>query len=427
MNGYFKSESGKVKAERGSTRWVYNNFLRKQTKLRWVCGLCNVWCKDENGFKCHLEHPNHIRKSEISRQSKAPDFKMSPRDEAFAASFVQYLAQNYLNRKVLLHEVYREMYPDDKFQRLMHDTCWGSLGTFINALSKAGECEAVKGPKGWVVRIDQDMLIAAEAEKESREGREGARELMEDLGDEDEDLGEASCFLAQDDATIPEVPESRSKKMQASWAATLNQPAPKKPRKDDGGARRAAALAREAKAQATQAVEKDTEISEATALGTAERGKVAFQMSKASKVPGKALKVTKTPGPKDGSLPEEETTAAVTSPLSWPPGLVVKVLCTKALEGKASGLKAVTMESTGSLVQVRLLKPVDGKENLVIAVNHELLETVLPKLGSRVLILGQNGEGTLQSVQTESFSCTVQIGSRKVAGLPYERVCKIAG
>eukprot|EP00438_Fugacium_kawagutii_P027619 Skav231522 [mRNA] locus=scaffold84:649530:650771:- [translate_table: standard] len=413
MNGYFKSESGKVKAERGSTRWVYNNFLRKQTKLRWVCGLCNVWCKDENGFKCHLEHPNHIRKSEISRQSKAPDFKMSPRDEAFAASFVQYLAQNYLNRKVLLHEVYREMYPDDKFQRLMHDTCWGSLGTFINALSKNGECEAVKGPKGWVVRIDQDMLIAAEEEKEGREAT-----LREDLGDEDdEDLGEASCFLAQDDATIPEVPESRSKKMQASWAATLNQPAPKKPRMDDGGARRAAALAREAQAQGM------VEDSEATALGSAERGKVAFQMSKASKaskVPGKA---PGTPGPKDGSQLAEQT--AVTS-VPWPPGLVVKVLCTKALEGKASGLKAVTMESTGSIVQVRLLKPVDGKENLVIAVNHERLETVLPKLGSRVLILG-DGEGTLQSVQTQSFSCTVQIGSLKVSGLPYEKVCKIAG
>ncbi|CAL1131632.1 unnamed protein product [Cladocopium goreaui] len=379
MNGYFKSESGKVKAERGSTRWVYNNFLRKQTKLRWVCGLCNVWCKDENGFKCHLEHENHIRKSEIARKSKAPDFKMSPRDEAFAASFVQYLAQNYLNRKVLLHEVYREMYPDDRFQRLMQDTCWGSLGTFINALSKAGECEAVKGPKGWV----------------------------------------ASCFLAQNDATVPAVPEARSKRMQASWAATLTPPAPKR-RKDDGGARRAAALAREAKAE--RSVE---EAPEAT-LGSNDRGKVTFQLGAR---------------PKDKDLPKLASMASM--PLSsdshcstvstffWPPGLVVKVLCTEALAGKAAGLKAETLESLDcSMVQVRLLKAVDGKENLLISVRPELLETVLPKLGSPVLVLegsdDESMEGILDSVQTESYSCTVQIGSCKVSGLPYERVCKMA-
>ena len=92
MNGYFKSECGKTRADPGSTRWVHNKFLRTQTKLRWVCGLCNVWCKDENGYKCHLEHENHIRKSANSRQSKAREFKMSPRDEAFATSFVQFLA-----------------------------------------------------------------------------------------------------------------------------------------------------------------------------------------------------------------------------------------------------------------------------------------------------------------------------------------------
>lgn len=420
MNGYFKSESGKVKAERGSTRWVYNNFLRKQTKLRWVCGLCNVWCKDENGFKCHLEHENHIRKSEIARKSKAPDFKMSPRDEAFAASFVQYLAQNYLNRKVLLHEVYREMYPDDRFQRLMQDTCWGSLGTFINALSKAGECEAVKGPKGWVVRIDQDMLIAAEAERDARDQEN--RENQEDpgTGEAPGDVdGEASCFLAQNDATVPAVPEARSKRMQASWAATLTPPAPKR-RKDDGGARRAAALAREAKAE--RSVE---EAPEAT-LGSNDRGKVTFQLGAR---------------PKDKDLPKLASMASM--PLSsdshcstvstffWPPGLVVKVLCTEALAGKAAGLKAETLESLDcSMVQVRLLKAVDGKENLLISVRPEQLETVLPKLGSPVLVLegsdDESMEGILDSVQTESYSCTVQIGSCKVSGLPYERVCKMA-
>ena len=413
MNGYFKSESGKSRAEPGSTRWIYNKFLRRQTKLRWVCGLCNVWCKDENGFKCHLEHENHIRKSEIARQSGAPEFKMSSRDEAFAASFVQYLAQNYLNRKVLLHEVYREMYPDDKFQRLMHDTCWGSLGTFINALSKAGECEAVKGPKGWIVRIDQEMLIAAEAEKEAREKalREAETEgddqknqskkegTKKDPNDEDDEDLEASCYLAQANAETPAVPDSRSKRMQASWASTLSQPAPKK-RKDDGGAKRAAALAREAQKETpTQSAPEPEEPTDMT-----NRGKVTFQLSTQSTA-------------KRQAQPEKQKAL-------WPKGLVVKVLCPDTLQGKALGLKAVTLESEGGSVHLQLLKPVAGDTKVLV--KNELLETVLPKLGNRVLVLGSPSmEGTLESVQTESFSCTVQTESGSLSGLPYDRVCKI--
>ena len=231
--------------------------------------------------------------------------------------------------------------------------------------------------------------------------------------------GEASCFLAQNDATVPAVPEARSKRMQASWAATLTPPAPKR-RKDDGGARRAAALAREAKAE--RSVE---EAPEAT-LGSNDRGKVTFQLGAR---------------PKDKDLPKLASMASM--PLSsdshcstvstffWPPGLVVKVLCTEALAGKAAGLKAETLESLDcSMVQVRLLKAVDGKENLLISVRPEQLETVLPKLGSPVLVLegsdDESMEGILDSVQTESYSCTVQIGSCKVSGLPYERVCKMA-
>ena len=42
------------------------------------------------------------------------------------------------------------MYPHDRNQRLMHDTCWGSLGTFINALSKNGECEAESCRRGFL-------------------------------------------------------------------------------------------------------------------------------------------------------------------------------------------------------------------------------------------------------------------------------------
>eukprot|EP00913_Durusdinium_trenchii_P033576 g31432.t1 len=352
---------------------------------------------------------------------------MSARDEAFAASFVQYLAQNYLNRTVLLHEIYREMYPDDKFQRLMHDTSWGSLGTFINALSKAGECEAYKGPKGWTVRIDQDMLLAAEAEREAREAREatearlGAKTKSKekkrvDTEDEEDDL-EASCYLAQGDAETPAVPDSRSKRMQESWASTLTQPVPKR-RKDDGGAKRAAAAAAAAAAACeagpaggaaeTEAAEEPTDMTN--------RVKVAFQLCAGPKK-----------RPTSAETKDSERRKIVVEGAVWPKGLVVKVLCPDALEGQALGQKAVTLDSEDLGVHLRLLKLGENGQELQVFVKNELLETVLPKLGSRVLVLDGSGpmEGTLQSVETQSYSCTVQTEKGRIAGLPYDRVCKI--
>ncbi|CAE7255986.1 KIN17 [Symbiodinium sp. CCMP2592] len=426
MNGYHKSEHGKSRADPGSTRWVYNKFLRTQTKLRWVCGLCNVWCKDENGYKCHLEHENHIRKSEISRKSKAREFNMSPRDEAFATSFVQFLALNYMNQKVLLHEVYREMYPHDRNQRLMHDTCWGSLGTFINALSKSGECEAVKGPKGWVVRIDQDMVVAAEAEKDQKI---------------------SSFMLAQDDVDQPPVPESRGERMQASWDRNLKQAAAstKRPFENDGGAKRAAAAAREAKRLATSSGAQDPpEKAEETETLSANRGKVTFQFGgkKASQAPAPqteaieedvvilAAAAPASPAAAPAAEPEakEADVVIVSGDLVWPPGLVVKIQCP---DTPLHGLKAVTQEGDQSrgLVPVKLLKPPEGVRP-VTKLRPSLLETVLPKFGNKVLVLRPGDpdppEGTLQSVETDTFTCTVLLDDgQPLKGLPYDQVCKI--
>ena len=36
----------------------------------WFCGLCGVGCKDENGFKCHLESEKHITNESTVATSK---------------------------------------------------------------------------------------------------------------------------------------------------------------------------------------------------------------------------------------------------------------------------------------------------------------------------------------------------------------------
>ena len=79
------------KPEKGTPKWIANQWKKKGlSKLRWHCGLCGVWCKDANGFKMHLEHPNHLARA--IEQEKTEDVVatkilpyVAPRDAAIEA------------------------------------------------------------------------------------------------------------------------------------------------------------------------------------------------------------------------------------------------------------------------------------------------------------------------------------------------------
>lgn len=40
-------------------------------KLRWYCQMCGKQCRDENGFKCHLDSDSHKRQMMVF--GEAPD------------------------------------------------------------------------------------------------------------------------------------------------------------------------------------------------------------------------------------------------------------------------------------------------------------------------------------------------------------------
>eukprot|EP00928_Gymnodinium_smaydae_P026012 TRINITY_DN20541_c0_g1_i2.p1 TRINITY_DN20541_c0_g1~~TRINITY_DN20541_c0_g1_i2.p1 ORF type:complete len:567 (+),score=144.55 TRINITY_DN20541_c0_g1_i2:104-1804(+) len=551
MHGYGRSESGKARADVGSVRWVYNKFLRTQTKLRWVCGLCNVWCKDENGFKCHLEHENHIRKLELARQRKPRHFRPSARDRAFADAFVELLSTKYLNQKVLLHEVYREMFPADiKTQRLIKDTCWGTLGTFVHAMSVEGLVEARREMKGWAVRVSDDTLMATQAEFDM---------------DNEKVKGE------DDDDELPEevaVPRSRAERMSSSWETM--QRAQKSCKVSIGSdtsgyaralrqARRAAASTRSWSANAQEepsatasSCSNDREpvrfallpstagqgvkrprVEESRAIGFGTLNCLAVDMQEklsaksqkrsaktfrnpsrepgfaaselcahevqeeskamrksqrkdaeimadlprelgfaASKVSSQESKITTLEGQqsqkeeaKDVGRSTKERGALAQSD-QMPPGLIVKVCCSKAFGGRAFGRKALTLPprtffsstpdsaarhldfAASDLVPLRLVPMHAGTWSeeetsagfaKAFEVRRDLLQTVLPRLGGRVRLLRLPDLddaalgvvpprfATLLSLDIERFCCTVQVetDSSIMSDVPYEDVCKV--
>ena len=135
------------KPEKGTPKWIANQWKKKGlSKLRWHCGLCGVWCKDANGFKMHLEHPNHLaraieqEKTEDERSDHV-EARYCPDEysEAFERSFLRYLATHRLGERVKAHEAYRVLNPDDRPHANMKRTCWGTLGRFVADLRERGE------------------------------------------------------------------------------------------------------------------------------------------------------------------------------------------------------------------------------------------------------------------------------------------------
>ena len=58
-------------------------------KLRWFCQMCQKQCRDENGFKCHLNSDSHRRQMEVFGQN--PDRVMDGYSDEFHRSFMEHL------------------------------------------------------------------------------------------------------------------------------------------------------------------------------------------------------------------------------------------------------------------------------------------------------------------------------------------------
>jgi DNA/RNA-binding protein KIN17 len=157
-----------VKAEVGSAKWV-STQMRKNgtTRLRWYCGLCAVGCKDENGYKCHLETDSHIQR-EMSISESTKTFKLSAKDGAFRKAFLDTLMKRHFGQAVQAHAIYQELYPHDRPHANMKATCWETLGSFIAQLRKEGLLEAQKGLKGWTIRISSEAALEGSEDEDVR-------------------------------------------------------------------------------------------------------------------------------------------------------------------------------------------------------------------------------------------------------------------
>lgn len=386
------------KYEVGTAKWLNVQERKKgATKIRWFCGLCGVACKDENGFKCHLESEKHItNESTVATSKKRGRMFVDEFSKAVERKFLDFMVIEHLNHQILAHDAYIEFmadYDDGKGDRHMKNltkTVWGTLGVFVAYLRDRGKIDANKGVKGWTLMVTEDML------------------------DSDGDVNSA------DDA--PEQPIVAPNK-KTKW----DQVVAAGPRGDDGGDRFQLKKAAAAAAAVAQSGHNSAPTPATNRLSTE---KVAFSMPTLAKKP----RLTEIPKP----VPVNPPTAAVETiklkelkEVMWvKKHMVVKVIWKDAPQGwyKQKG-QVVAVDSTHALARVQRVHA-DGKpEDNTLEVHQQHLETVIPMVGKPVMVCSgahKGARGIVEAIDEKDFCLSVKLrdSNEVVSELSYDAVCK---
>lgn len=107
-------------------------------KLKFYCQICNKQLKDKDGFNCHLNSNYHKQNLEIVADN--PQFYINNYSKEFETGFTDILKRNHSKHWVSANKVYQE-YIGDKNSTHMNATKWTNLTGFIKHLEATGKIE----------------------------------------------------------------------------------------------------------------------------------------------------------------------------------------------------------------------------------------------------------------------------------------------
>ena len=163
------------KAERGTPKDIANRMKAKGLqKLKFYCQMCNKQCRDENGFKCHIQSDSHLRQMKIFRENVGG--MMDDFSKTFEREYVETLRRRHGTQRMNANNVYQEVI-QDKHHVHMNSTKWATLTDFVQYLGKKGICHVEETERGWYVTyIERDPEMLARQEKAQRKVEADARE-----------------------------------------------------------------------------------------------------------------------------------------------------------------------------------------------------------------------------------------------------------
>lgn len=387
------------KAEKGTPKDLANKMKAKGLqKLRWYCQMCQKQCRDENGFKCHTMSESHQR--QLLLFAEDPDKFLDSFSQEFLDGYTSLLKRRFGTKRVHANNVYQE-YIQDRDHVHMNATQWETLTDFVKWLGREGHCIVDETEKGWYVAyIDRDPETIRRQEQMRRREKfeKDEEEKMQEFINKQIELGRSKIAGEEIQYTELQRDEGETIALQLKIGASK----PTKPKIDTVGNILKAPSTAKTKSEAGG--KKDA------------RKRTALDEIMEEEMRGKKLKDEIAAKTQKNNKKEERAWLAK--------NIVVKVV-TKDLGSKYYKQKGVVRDVLERYVGV--VKLLDCGTKLKLDQTH--LETVIPSVDRKVLVLGgqhQGQEAMLKTIHVESFSATLELQDGTIVNqVPYEQFSKL--
>lgn len=402
------------------------NHLQQQIqyKQKYYCEMCRKQCKDQNGFKCHCNTEHH--KQMMKLLSENPQYFIEQFSEKFETSFLSLLKGKYLNTPVDAGKVYSQ-FAHDKYNVKLNSTKWTTLTSFIEHLAETNKCQITRHDKGFVLLCaDHEKLLSKEKDekeketvrnKEKRRNEQKLRELLK----------KADELSAHKQAEIVKKPENfqnepaldKNAKIEISLNTDKNEnddifnfenlpkPVVKDPFLDKKG--------REFADYIKQKEEDSKNIPDKKREPEKEYWEIALdqiiQEKRKKDSENEDSKITK----KEEKNPDD----------AWVmPNIIVKIIDKDVGNGKYYNKKGVILRVSNYYVaEVKLLDSED-----IIKIDQSYLETVIPSIGSEVILLVgkyRGIKGIMKSLHIEEYKASIELKEEnKTLKVAYEGFSK---
>ena len=379
------------KAEKGTPKYLANKMKSKGLqKLRWYCQMCSKQCRDQNGFKCHIQSESHQRQLLIFAEN--PGRFLHDFSKEFEHGFMMTLKHCHGTKRVKANKVYQE-YIADKEHVHMNATRWTTLTGFCMYLGKTGKCVVDETDEGiFIAWIDRDPETIARQEAKAKRGKLHR--------DDEERLAE---FINK------QVERANETKAQPEYSELVRNEPDEKVQVD---------LSLKQKT-----TDKTTKLASSSVFKAPKSSSSSSTWKKEESKKKSALEEIIEEEERRKKRQKREEDAKVKD--YWLKRNIVVKVVTKALGDKYYRQKGYIREVEDRYSAIVVLLESGAK----LKVDQEHLETVIPAKGKRVLIVNGAFRGavaSLLSIDIDNFKAVVKLeDSGESVSLPYEHFSKL--
>lgn len=402
-------------------------------KLRWYCQMCNKQCRDENGFKCHTQSEGHLRQMRVFGEN--PTSIVAEFSREFEKGFMQTLSHRHGTKRVLCNKVYQE-YISDKDHIHMNATFWSSLTGLCKYLGKEGKAVVDETEKGWYIQyVDRDPKTIAK--QQSAERRRQC-----DIDEQERIANMISCQIQAHQNKLKDIEKSNNSENieEEEGNESADEKEDEAEEKEQEKVEVTLKVVEQKKRKLIQSFAVNSDEDEAVVVGVSKRS----EQAAASKSNIEQLIAQDT----QRKIFELKALDKLQRTDWWlTKDIVVKIVNRKVGDGSFYKEKGVVLRRVDGNPYVGEVA-VEGK-GVVLRLDQEHLETVLPRIGGAVLVVNGAGRGwsaCLLRIHEEDYCCDVrllqhldqdgsgELGSagnallrsgREIPRLRYEDVCKL--